>query len=112
MEEWELQANCNGHDFNIFFPEDTDDPVRSKNTAIAICNRCPVRQKCLEYALVHQIDYGIWGGTDGLQRKKLRVFEPWRTDGKESKPIVVGRPEKIDTKPRLGTGAKRGKIYA
>ena len=27
-----------------------------------ICAECPVSPSCLEYALEHHIDHGVWGG--------------------------------------------------
>lgn len=40
--------------------------------AIAICQECPVKDECLDWALQNE-DYGIWGGTTPTQRKKLRA---------------------------------------
>lgn len=44
--------------------------------AKAVCAGCPVRSDCLEYALdmVANVDdqYGVWGGLDPAERRKLR----------------------------------------
>lgn len=42
--------------------------------AIRVCQACPVRQACLDYALSQppSNDHGVWGGTTHLQRRRLR----------------------------------------
>jgi hypothetical protein len=58
----------------VFFPEDEHD-AESKKTMIAvakqICNDCPVRLRCFDYALSAGMQ-GIWGGTTYEERLKLR----------------------------------------
>lgn len=36
-----------------------------------VCEQCPVRMDCLNFALDGRINDGIWGGTDGTERTKL-----------------------------------------
>lgn len=55
-----------------FFPVDGSGVARAK----AICNGdshthgvCPVRDECLEYALVNRIDHGVWGGQSERARR-------------------------------------------
>ena len=38
----------------------------------AVCGRCPARLHCLDYALTENIQEGIWGGLNGLERRNLR----------------------------------------
>ncbi len=40
-------------------------------TIVAMCEACPVRQPCLQYALAHEITDGIWGGVTGSKRVEL-----------------------------------------
>src|SRR4051812_35644806 len=47
--------------------------IAAANTARQICARCPVRATCLTHALVSGERYGVWGGTSGRQRAKLRL---------------------------------------
>jgi WhiB family redox-sensing transcriptional regulator len=57
---------------NIFFPEPGDPGTVAK----LICAHCPIRRECLDWALDHREDYGIFGGTTGRERiemRKLRV---------------------------------------
>lgn len=57
-------------DLNLFFPEDG----HKEQAALArrFCDLCPVAEDCLEYALVHFIRDGIWGGTSERQRRVLQ----------------------------------------
>ncbi len=50
--------------------EDPDDP--STQRAIQICQHCPVRAECRDYALNRRWLNGIWGGTTTLERATLR----------------------------------------
>lgn len=54
---------------DIFYPREgrTDAARNAKN----ICRRCPVRDECLEHALVHEM-WGVWGGLTPLERRRLR----------------------------------------
>ena len=46
--------------------------LKQSNEATAICNECPVKIDCLEYAINTNQDSGIWGGTTEEERKNLR----------------------------------------
>lgn len=115
LEEWEDLAICKEHDTEIFFPEDiksSREKLRIKKKAISVCNNCPVIEKCLEYAVVHHIPHGIWGGLDFYGRMRLKEKEPYRFNGKNPRPSLAGGNFKKNDKPSIGTGAKSGIIYA
>ncbi|MEB3368068.1 WhiB family transcriptional regulator [Saccharopolyspora mangrovi] len=61
---------CAETDPEVFFPE--PGRVDLARRAIAICERCPVREACLEKALQNG-ELGIWGGTTETQRRKIRA---------------------------------------
>jgi WhiB family redox-sensing transcriptional regulator len=63
-------AYCKGYDPDIFYPEDGH--YLLAQPAKEICNFCPVQLACLDYALEHHIDDGIWGGTTRNQRRRIR----------------------------------------
>ncbi|WP_419933202.1 WhiB family transcriptional regulator [Candidatus Poriferisodalis sp.] len=67
-EAWRERAACKDVDTNIFFIG----PGKSPDTALAVCNRCEVKDECLQFALDNEEDFGIWGGLCADQRKKLR----------------------------------------
>jgi WhiB family redox-sensing transcriptional regulator len=59
----------------VFFPEDEPDTyLRAKMIKVAkeVCNDCPVRLRCFDYALSAQMQ-GIWGGTTAEERQALRT---------------------------------------
>ena len=56
---WMLHARCRGANPTEFFPSDG----LGVEMAQRICTGCPVRVDCLEYALLHRIEHGVWGGT-------------------------------------------------
>ena len=65
---------CTPADFGLFFgPEDesTAERNRREEKAIRICAGCPSRLPCLEWALSHQIPFGVWGGTGEAGRRWL-----------------------------------------
>lgn len=65
-EHWEDAALCKDMDPNVFFRRDHEDQAR------LLCSKCEVRDECLEFALKHNVQYGIWGGLDETERKTLR----------------------------------------
>ena len=39
--------------------------------AKAICSDCRATSPCLEYALAHRIEHGVWGGCSERQRRRI-----------------------------------------
>lgn len=64
-EKWTEEALCREVDPDLWYPENHADQGRN---AKMVCRRCPVRAACLEYALRHNEQYGIWGGLSRKQR--------------------------------------------
>lgn len=65
---WQEEANCLGADPDLFFPE----RGASTREAKEVCRGCPVRLDCLEYSLVNNEKFGIWGGLSERERRRLR----------------------------------------
>lgn len=73
---------------------------REKYDAKNLCYACPVRRKCLKYALENKELWGVWGGRDEDEiRRALSVTY----DGKEIRrtrfpncPYCGGRPSKLE----------------
>jgi WhiB family redox-sensing transcriptional regulator len=61
-------ANCRGVDADLFFPV----PGETSSQAKAVCAGCEVRAECLDYALRHDLRYGVWGGLTKEDRKAVR----------------------------------------
>lgn len=67
---WQDQANCNGCDVDMFFPERGDSAAA--RDAKKICYACPVRTQCLTHAMTTGEKYGILGGLSAKERQRLR----------------------------------------
>jgi WhiB family transcriptional regulator, redox-sensing transcriptional regulator len=67
---WRDKALCAQVPGDLWFPETFHGAEHRR--ARKICDECPVKVECLEYALVNRIDYGIWAGTLPLERRALR----------------------------------------
>jgi WhiB family transcriptional regulator, redox-sensing transcriptional regulator len=71
---WQNKAECQGEATDLFFMDMEDSQINhiKMREARAICDRCQVKKECLDFALVNNIDYGVWGGTSPYQRKEMR----------------------------------------
>jgi WhiB family redox-sensing transcriptional regulator len=70
---WRAGAKCLGSDPAFFFPlGGTGEPLAQAETAKRICQACPVRPPCLQFALDTNQDTGVWGGTTEDERRALR----------------------------------------
>jgi WhiB family transcriptional regulator, redox-sensing transcriptional regulator len=65
---WMAHALCRGTNPDRYFPSDGV----GVEAVQRICVDCPVRVECLEYALRHGIDQGVWGGASERQRRRIR----------------------------------------
>jgi WhiB family redox-sensing transcriptional regulator len=66
--DWMVDALCRHHDPEFFFPPPGTNMTREQQN---FCCDCPVRDECLEYAIVNKIQVGIWGGLSHNQRKPV-----------------------------------------
>lgn len=65
---WRQLARCRGVDPEVFYPiSDEDEALEAKE----ICALCPVREACLEHALVHREKQGVWGGCTERERRRI-----------------------------------------
>lgn len=73
--EWQTQGLCRVEDAAVFFPpahfEHKVEREAREARAKAICQRCPVRPECLEWALAIREPYGVWGGYTEAERKQV-----------------------------------------
>ena len=68
---WVDEAACKGMDTDKFFPPRGEN--QEHEGAVAVCHTCPVRQECLR-ANIGEV-MGIWGGTSGRERLRIRNAE-------------------------------------
>jgi WhiB family redox-sensing transcriptional regulator len=67
-QSWQERALCAQTDPEAFFPEKGGSTREAKR----ICIGCEVRAECLEYALLHDERFGIWGGLSERERRRLK----------------------------------------
>jgi WhiB family redox-sensing transcriptional regulator len=59
----------------LFFGEEGESELEKQARearAKAICQRCPVIEPCLEFAMDTNQKYGIWGGLTDMERASLK----------------------------------------
>ena len=66
--EWQERALCAQTDPEAFFPEKGGSTREAKK----VCLGCDVRAECLEYALMKDERFGIWGGLSERERRRLK----------------------------------------
>ena len=66
--DWKAEAACRDLDTSIFFPDSELDAA----PALEVCASCPVREACLEFALLTRQHDGIWGGETETGRRRIR----------------------------------------
>ncbi|MFB7483010.1 WhiB family transcriptional regulator [Streptomyces anulatus] len=70
---WRIAAACREEDPELFFPVGTTGPaVVQAEEAKAVCRRCPVMERCLQWALDSGQDHGVWGATDEEDRRRMK----------------------------------------
>ncbi len=69
--DWQGQGLCAYHpNPDLWLPEGhmieqlSQEPKR-------ICRECPVKQTCLDWALTHEEEYGVWGGLSEKERRAI-----------------------------------------
>ena len=67
--DWMDHAACRGAAADVFFLDHGAGPADEART---YCDRCPVREDCLDYALANGEQFGIWGGLTLSQRLQVR----------------------------------------
>lgn len=67
-EEWQSRGACRKHKKpDIWFP-DKKTPSAQTVEARSVCVGCEVRDQCLQYAMEHPEEPGIWGGLTKAER--------------------------------------------
>jgi WhiB family redox-sensing transcriptional regulator len=71
--DWRDAAACRHINPDLFFPVGTTGPaLRQIEEAKRICQGCPARTPCLDWALDHSVDAGVWGATTEEERRAIR----------------------------------------
>ena len=70
---WRAASACLNTDPDVFFPVAVGTAASKQvNRALRVCDGCPVRQQCLDFALRSGEKDGIWGGTTPEERIRAR----------------------------------------
>ncbi|HYK32735.1 MAG TPA: WhiB family transcriptional regulator [Streptosporangiaceae bacterium] len=70
--EWWRVAACRDAEPELFFPlSATSASSAQVRRAKLICASCQVRSACLDYALDHRQEQGIWGGLTEEERRRI-----------------------------------------
>lgn len=77
---WHDHAKCLSSDPGLFFPDKGGNAYGEAQNAKDVCNGamgprdrpCPVREECLEWALINNEGFGVWGGMSERERRRLR----------------------------------------
>lgn len=87
--EWRQKAACLDEDPELFFPDGTTGAAFDQiQRAKAVCRRCPVIRECLQWALDHNQEAGIWGGLNEEERRNIRrLHRPQSRGSKAGEPV-------------------------
>lgn len=84
--DWRIGGLCNSQDADLHYV-DANDLVEERGItaakargivkeaqaqAIAVCNACPIRSKCLSFAMANDEEWGVWGGMTRAMRLAYR----------------------------------------
>ena len=71
--DWRAASACLTADPDLFFPIAAGTAVNKQvSRALLICDGCPVRRQCLDFAMQTGEKDGIWGGTTPEERIRAR----------------------------------------
>lgn len=65
---WQDSGACRGQNRALFYPGPGGGSDRK---AKLICAQCRVRQECLDDALAHGEEFGVWGGLNADERRQI-----------------------------------------
>lgn len=63
---------CTKEDPDLYTESWADSSNLSAHKAAKLCDGCPVKDLCLDYAISNNETHGVWGGQTPRDRKKLR----------------------------------------
>ncbi len=72
-QSWRHAAACRAMGPELFFPPDGPEGREwDPEPARAVCERCPVRGDCLDWAVASGQSHGVWGGATEKELRRLR----------------------------------------
>ncbi|MFE2147421.1 WhiB family transcriptional regulator [Streptomyces sp. NPDC059456] len=71
--DWRHRAACRGEDPDLFFPVGSSGPALLQiEEAKAVCRRCTVLERCLEWSLEGGMNMGVCGGLSEEERRAVK----------------------------------------
>jgi WhiB family redox-sensing transcriptional regulator len=71
--DWRNSAVCREEDPELFFPVGNSGPALLQiEEAKAVCRRCPVINRCQQWALENNQQDGVWGALSENERRSLK----------------------------------------
>lgn len=72
------EANCRDVDPDLFFLDNTQSAMFPM--VFDVCARCVIAEKCLEFSLTNEEEFGIWGGAGPSHRKRIRREKGYKAE--------------------------------
>jgi hypothetical protein len=71
---WQTNAACQGKDADLFWPESRYAAEQFRKKVRRICDQCPVKRQCAQYARSNRDarEFGTWAGQDQWERADAR----------------------------------------
>lgn len=86
--DWKAGACCGKHGEYNFFPEGGESNKEHARCRV-LCDACPIKEECLDYALCNRIDSGFWGGMSERERRNERKRRQRRAAKLNANPTPV-----------------------
>lgn len=107
--DW-TDAVCRGVDPDLFFPLG-DTSYRQIEDAKKVCAGCPIRSKCLDWALETRQDSGVWGGLSERERRTIhRRHTASYWSGHASAAAFIWNERLDEYRELVASGARPGEI--
>jgi WhiB family redox-sensing transcriptional regulator len=72
VSDWRAASACRTADPDLFFPVAAGAAASPQvSLALRICDDCPVKRECLDFAMRTREQAGIWGGTTPEERIRV-----------------------------------------
>jgi WhiB family transcriptional regulator, redox-sensing transcriptional regulator len=89
--DWRAAGACLAVDPDLFFPVAVGTAASQDTTrALQICDSCPVKRQCLEFAMRNGEVSGIWGGTTPDDRVRVLRGRSPRRPGRRATRVAPG----------------------
>lgn len=91
-------------------------PDRYTGTGIAaarqVCATCPIWETCLEWAVGHELNFGVYAGTTPDQRRRIaKGVDPWPPGPPVATAVVEPKTETRTYAPKVNV-ADRDRLFA